>query len=116
MKILIIKYNRETLEIVNNLSKDNIVIAVCDPDLNGQILAQHDLPGIKCYVDTSLAIRDSGCDAVLLTISDHAPQLALLAMAYGKKVLWASGVTPGKYAKELMIISERVGIEMRIGL
>jgi hypothetical protein len=88
MKILIIKYNRNIIDVAKGLP----VVAVCDPDLGGRLLAQHELPDVKCYVDTSLAIRESGCDTVLLTISDHAPQLALLALAYKKEVLMSDDV------------------------
>jgi hypothetical protein len=96
MKILIIKYTRDVPGIIKRLTDTYPVVAICDPDLSGRVLAHHDLPSIPCYIDPSLAIRKSGCDTVLLTISDHAAQLALLAIAYNKDVLLAKGVNFGK--------------------
>ena len=105
MKILIIKFNRSVIDVIAGLP----IVAVCDPDLGGRLLAQHELPDVKCYVDTSLAIRESGCDTVLLTISDHAPQLARLALAYGKDVLKMLGVDLGKNKDKIYTLAAKAG-------
>lgn len=87
MKILVVKYSRNVAESLEKLKEGDYVVAICDPDLNGRMLAKHDMPVLDVYSDPSKAIRESNCDAVLLTISDHASQLAMLAMAY-KKAVW----------------------------
>ena len=105
MKILVIKFNRHIIDAIAGLP----VVAVCDPDLNGRALAQHELPDAKLYTDTSLAIRESGCDTVLLTISDNAAPLALLALSYGKDVFLAKGVGLGRGEDRIRMIAAQSG-------
>ncbi len=108
MKILIVKFSPLVLKMIDNLQHE--VVAVCDPDINGRLLAKHELPWLsKCYADSSQAMRESDCDTVLLTISDHAPQLAILAIAYKKDVLLAKGVRLGKYADRIYTFAAKAG-------
>ena len=109
MKVTVIKFGVMAIEEVDRVLgdyEDSVIVAVGDPDVNGRVLAQHELPEVECYADVSLAIRESGCNTVLLTISDHAPQLALLAMSYKKDVFLAKGVDLGEYRDRVLALAK----------
>jgi hypothetical protein len=111
IKVTIIKFGKSAVDALPRLLEGYSVASVCDPDLAGTNLAQYFLKGITCYADPSLAIR-GGCDAVVITISDRAPQIALLALAYHKRVLLLRGVSMGDYDEKILSIAKLAGLSI----
>lgn len=111
MKICVIKFNDSAKEAIDRFDSTYSLVSICDPDLNGMVYAQYAFPGLEYYADPSVAIQ-SRCDAVLLTVSDNAPQLALMAIAYKKRVMLARGVDLGTFNNKLIIIAKRAKVEM----
>jgi hypothetical protein len=111
MKVCVMKFGNPAREVLGRLPKEYEVVSVCDPDYGNLALAQFVVPNVKYYSDESKAIFDS--DAVLITISDHAPQLALLAMAYKKHILFAQGVDLGDRKRDIVTLSVRAGVDIR---
>jgi hypothetical protein len=111
MKISVIGFNDSAKEAIDRFDSTYSLVSICDPDLNGMVYAQYTFPGLEYYADPSEAIR-SKCDAVMLTVSDNAPQLALMAIAYKKRVMLARGVDLGEYNNRIVAIAKWSKVEM----